>query len=166
MYIKLCLSIVIHALSVMILTPPYCRRTPWRATGSYVSPEAALGTFPLGPLRPVNIDLWILPKFCFIHSLLQPRKRDRYKMLCGRCLTFLKTGPENIPDTTIVIIVPTDGLAPLGARPSEATTLMIKLYNFSSRFSWFSVIPFHLWWPDDAIQNGWQDLKISPHSEC
>ena len=65
-------------LGLDVLTPSDCRRTPWRATRSYVSREVDLGRSPMGPRRPVNIDLGILPKFCFIHSLPQPRKRDHH----------------------------------------------------------------------------------------
>ena len=44
-------------------------------------------------------------------------------------------GPVYIKDVNVVIIVPADGLAPHGARPSAGTVMITKLY-----FLWLSKI--------------------------
>ena len=63
-----------------------------------------------------------------------------------------------IQNVNFVIIVPADGLAPNGARPSAVAVLMIKLDMLHFKFLLILVIMRHLCWPDHVIQNGQLDL--------
>ena len=128
--VNICLCFLLKNLARKGLTPSDCRRTPWRATRSYVSPEVDLGRYPMGPRRPVNIDLGILPKFCFIHSLPQPQKRDNYDMLCGRYLA----GSVHIPNTNFFINVPAD--VPCRCCSNNADDKV--RYSSEKYFSWHS----------------------------
>ena len=56
---------------------PYCHRTPWRVTGSYVSPKVALGTFPLGP-RDLSILTWGYCQSSVLFTRYGSRENEMY----------------------------------------------------------------------------------------
>ena len=70
-------------------------------------------------------------------------------------------GPVYKWDTNLVIIVPADGLALYGARPSAGTVMAINLAMFSYKFHWLLMIWHTLCCEDDVIQNVWQDFMKS-----
>ena len=73
----------------------------------------------------------------------------------------LYAGSVYIQDTNLVITVPADALAPHGARSSAGTVMATQLDVFSTKCVCLEVMLRYLSWPDDVIQNSWQDLEKS-----